>query len=200
MDKKPALILASTSAIRQKLLAHSGINFTAKNAFVDEETAKIALREQQLSTSQQAHELAFMKARKVSTGNDDYVIGCDQILSLDGQAFDKANDMATARARLQELRNKSHTLETAIVIARQGNLIWRFDASPRLSMRDFTDEFLDNYLKQAGENILSSVGCYQLEGLGAQLFEKIEGDYFSILGLPLLELLAYLRLHKIAEE
>lgn len=199
MTKSPNLILASTSAIRRKLLENAGIKFTARNSNLDEENAKIAMRAQQLSPANQAHELAFMKAKKVSLGNDDFVIGCDQILAMDGHVFDKANDMETARERLKELRGKAHVLETAIVIAKEGNLVWRYDASPRLIMRNFSDAFLDDYLIAAGEKILSSVGCYQLEGHGSQLFEKIEGDYFSILGLPLLQLLAYLRLHKIAE-
>lgn len=199
MTTTPNLILASSSAIRQKLLASAGIKFTARNSNLDEENAKIAMRAQQLSPAKQAHELALLKAKKISNGNDDFVIGCDQILAMDGHAFDKANDMETARERLKALRGKAHVLETAIVIAKGGNLIWRYDASPRLVMRDFSDAFLDNYLMAAGEKVLSSVGCYQLEGHGCQLFEKIEGDYFSILGLPLLELLAYLRLHKIAE-
>ncbi|KAF0117117.1 MAG: septum formation protein [Hyphomonadaceae bacterium] len=181
------------------MLADAGLEFTARDSMLDEENAKIAMREQQLNPAQQAHELALLKAKKISNGNDDFVIGCDQILALNGQAFDKAHDMECAKERLKALRGKAHVLETAIAIAREGKLIWRYDASPRLVMRDFSDEFLDNYLNISGERILSSVGCYQLEGMGSQLFEKIDGDYFSILGLPLLELLAYLRLHKIAE-
>ena len=199
MKQKAKLILASSSAIRRKLLADAGVAFTARNSMLDEENAKIAMREQQLNPAQQAHELALLKAKKISKGNDNFVIGCDQILALNGQAFDKAHDMESAKERLKALRGKAHVLETAIVIAREGKLIWRYDASPRLIMRNFSDEFLDSYLNISGERILSSVGCYQLEGMGSQLFEKIDGDYFSILGLPLLELLAYLRLHKIAE-
>lgn len=199
MFDKPKIILASTSYIRRQLLNDAGVEFEAKNSNLDEEMVKIGLRENGLKPHEQAHELAKLKAFKLSRGNDDFVIGCDQILSLEGQEFDKAASMDEARERLKTFRGKSHNLETAITILKNGQMIWRHDASPRLQMRNFSDEFLEYYLEKSGEQILKSVGCYQLEGMGIQLFDKIEGDYFSILGLPLLELMSYLRLHKLVE-
>ena len=192
------LILASQSKIRRHVLENAGVKFEAIASNVDEEMAKIALRETGLKPSEQAHELAKLKAQKLSRKYPDaFVIGCDQMLALDGEVFDKAATMAEARARLKHFRGKAHYLQNAIVIYKSGEFIWRHDSAPKLKMRSFSDEFLDTYLAQCGDKILSSVGCYQLEGLGIQLFEEINGDYFAILGLPLLPLLTFLRNHNI---
>ena len=189
------LILASTSAIRRQLLTQAGIRFEAIGAGVDEEAVKLAMRAEGASPRQQADKLAELKACKVSQKHKGFVLGCDQILALDHQSFDKADTLDEAHARLSLLRGKTHTLECAAVIAKDGQPIWRLVKSPKLSMRAFSDTFLDAYLKQHGEQALSSVGCYQFEGAGAQLFSHVEGDYFSILGLPLLEIMDFLRQH-----
>ena len=124
-----------------------------------------------------------------------FVIGSDQTLDLDGALYDKAEDLAAARARLQLLRGRTHRLHSAVVVARDGAPIWREVVTASLTMRDFSDAFLEAYLANEGEAALGSVGCYRLEGAGAQLFSKIEGDYFAILGLPLMGLLDLLRRH-----
>ncbi len=188
------LILASGSKIRQKLLNEAGVEYKAITPMVDEENAKISLRAEGLSPSLQAHELAKLKAIKISQKYpQSFVIGCDQMLSLNNKAFDKAANMLEAKERLRIFSAKTHFLCNALVIYQNSNLVFRYDCSPKLKMRPISDEFIDFYLEQCGEEVLNSVGCYQLEGLGSQLFEKIEGDYFSILGLPLLELMSFLR-------
>lgn len=192
------LILASQSKIRRQVLENAGIKFDSMASNVDEEMAKIALREAGLKPSEQAHELAKLKAQKLSKRfSEAYVIACDQMLALGDEVYDKAASMDEALERLRHFRGKTHYLQNAMVIYKGGEFIWRYDCAPRLKMRNFSDEFMQNYLAAAGEDILSSVGCYQLEGLGVQLFEEISGDYFAILGLPLLPLLAFLRNHNI---
>lgn len=188
------LILASSSKIRQKLMNAAGIEYRAISPNLDEENAKISLRAERLGPAFQAHELAKLKAQKISQKHpENYVIGCDQMLSLDGKDFDKANNMIEAKERLLHFSGKTHFLCNALVIYHQNRLVFRYDCAPKLKMRVISEDYIDYYLKNCGEDVLSSVGCYQLEGLGAQLFEEIEGDYFSILGLPLLELMSYLR-------
>jgi septum formation protein len=187
--------LASTSQIRRHLLQSAGIAFEAVSPGVDEDAVKAALRAQGASPRTQADTLAEMKAVRVSAKRGGLVLGCDQILALGELSFDKADTLDEARDRLLALRGKTHRLECAAVIAKDGVPIWRLVKTPQLTMRNFSDQFLDDYLNTSGEQALSSVGCYQLEGAGAQLFENIDGDYFSILGLPLLEVMAFLRLH-----
>ena len=131
----------------------------------------------------------------MSRGRSDFVIGADQTLDLDGQLYDKAPDLDAARDRLRILRGRTHKLHSAVVVAREGAPIWREVVTARLTMRDFSDDFLEDYLKVEGAASLGSVGCYRLEGPGAQLFSKIEGDYFAILGLPLMGLLDLFRRH-----
>ncbi len=132
---------------------------------------------------------------RVSAAAAGLVIGADQTLDLDGGLIDKAGSLAEARERLQALRGRPHKLHAGVVVARDGQPIWRELKSATLWMRDFSDGFLDDYLAAEGEAVLGSVGCFRLEGLGVQLFERIEGDYFTILGLPLLGLLDLLRRH-----
>lgn len=173
------------------MLDAAGVGFEVETPRVDEEKAKQNLRAAGLSPRDQAARLAELKALSVSRGR--FVIGADQILAMDGETFDKPADLEQARAHLQQLRGREHTLITAAVVACDGEIVWRHVEIPRLTMRAFSDAFLDAYLARAGEGALSSVGAYQIEGFGAHLFERVEGDYFSILGLPLLPLLAFLR-------
>ena len=137
--------------------------------------------------------LAELKALKVSSQRSGLVIGGDQMLALGERAFDKPADLANARRHLEALSGQSHRLETAIVIAEDGAIVWKYLARPKLTMRALSEDFISSYLERTGEDVLSTVGGYKLEGLGSQLFTEIEGDYFSILGLPLLPLLDYLR-------
>ena len=187
------MILASGSASRRALLANAGVRAEAVRPNVDEDAAKASLRADGLGVRDQAMALAELKAIRVSAGRPGLVIGGDQMLALGDQAFDKPADMAGARETLHKLSGKTHTLETALVVCEDGAPVWRHLARPRLTMRPLSEGFIDAYLEQCGEAVLSSVGAYQLESLGSQLFTQIEGDYFSILGLPLLPLLDYLR-------
>ena len=189
----PGITLASGSASRRALLAGAGIDAASIKPNVDEDAAKAAMRGEGMSVRDQAMQLAELKAMKVSARTPGLVIGGDQMLSLDNEAFDKPADLDAARDHLRRLSGKTHTLETAIVVCENGTPVWRHMARPRLTVRPLSDAFIDSYVEQAGEALLSTVGAYQLEGLGAHLFTKIEGDYFSILGLPLLPLLDYFR-------
>lgn len=193
MIKIKNIILASKSAIRQKLLENSGVEFCGKASNIDEELAKISMRADGLKPADQAFELAKLKALKISRGNDDLVIGCDQILNFNGEAYDKVDNLADAKQRLKLFQGQTHSLEGACVIMQDGKLIWRYDSKADLTMHSLNDEVIDEYLVRAGPQILNAVGCYELEGVGAQLFSKIKGDYFAILGLPLIELLGFLQ-------
>tara|TARA_R110002020_G_scaffold83397_1_gene206791 strand:- start:188620 stop:189216 length:597 start_codon:yes stop_codon:yes gene_type:complete len=189
-----AITLASGSASRRALLAGAGVEAASVKPNVDEDSAKAAMRAEGMSVRDQAMQLAELKAVKVSNRTEGLVIGGDQMLSLEREAFDKPVDLEAARDHLRKLSGKSHTLETAIVICENGTPVWRHLARPKLTMRPLSEAFIDAYVDRVGEPLLSTVGAYQLEGLGAQLFNQIEGDYFSILGLPLLPLLDYLRI------
>lgn len=189
------LILASGSAARRKMLEDAGLSFKVEVPRMDEEAAKASLRAEGMKPRDQADALAELKALSVSRRQSGFVIGADQMLAIEGRVLDKPRDAAEARTHLLALRGRTHELLTAAVVARDGAVIWRHIDTPRLRMRAFSDAFLAHYMEQAGEKVLRSVGAYQLEGLGAQLFERVEGDYFSVLGLPLLPLLAFLREH-----
>jgi septum formation protein len=180
------------------MLEAAGVAFEVDAPRVDEEAAKIGLRNEGAKPRDQAIALAELKALSVSSTRAGLVIGADQMLALEGEAFDKPKSAAEAREHLLRLRGRTHELITAAVVARENEVIWRHIDTPRLAMRGFSDAFLDDYLGRAGESVLMSVGAYQLEGLGAHLFERVEGDYFSILGLQLLPLLAFLREQGIA--
>ncbi|WP_321395741.1 nucleoside triphosphate pyrophosphatase [Emcibacter sp.] len=188
------MILASNSRSRQKILHHAGVPFRSVGADVDEEKIKNTLLKEGCDFQEIAEQLALAKTLDVSRQfPDDLVIGGDQLLVCDGRLFSKAENMEEARANLRFMRGKSHTLICSLVMARGAAEIWRATTRPTLTMRDFSDNFLESYLEQGGAEILSSVGCYFYEGLGAQLFSEIEGDYFSILGLPLVQLMEKLR-------
>jgi septum formation protein len=164
-------------------------------AGVDEDAVKAAMLAEGATPREVADALAELKAVKISRGRPGFVVGADQTLEFEGGLYDKAETLDAARARLKLLRAKPHKLHSAVVVARDGAPIWREVVSATLTMRDFSDDFLEGYLATEGEHALGSVGCYRLEGPGAQLFSKIEGDYFAILGLPLLGLLDLLRRH-----
>ena len=190
------VVLASQSAIRKQILTAAGVDFETMSPGVDEDSAKAALLSEAWTPRDIADHLAELKAIRVSRKLPGVmVIGADTTLDLDGVLFDKAGDMAGAREKLKALRGKTHRLHSAVVVARDGNPIWRDLSSPRLTVRNFSDDWLENYLTREGDKLLWSVGCYELEGLGVQLFEKIEGDYFAVLGLPMLGLLDLLRRH-----
>lgn len=194
----PSLILASGSKVRAMLLTHAGLEFSVQDSRVDEDAVKRGFTggSDENATDVLALELAAAKAQAVSKAAPDaFVIGADQILSCDQARFDKPRDMDEARDNLKIFRGRTHILHSGIAIAKSGELLWSFSDRALLTMRDFSDAFLDRYLDALGEKVRTSVGCYQLEGPGIQLFEKIDGDYFTILGLPLLPLLGELRRH-----
>ena len=187
------IVLASKSAARGALLAGAGIRFEAADSGVDEEVIKARLLAQGSDPRAVALALADAKAAAVSATRQGLIIGADQTLDLEGALFDKVSTIDEARERLRLLRGKRHQLHSAVVVAASGLVVWRDRVSASLAMRDFSDAFLEAYLTRNGDAVLSSVGCYQLEGEGVQLFEAIEGDYFTILGLPMFGLLAFLR-------
>jgi septum formation protein len=187
------IILASGSESRRMLLANAGVEARSIKPNVDEDVAKVSFRAEKMRVADQAMRLAEMKAVKVSQRHEGLVIGGDQMLNLDGEAMDKPVDMADAANHLRKFSGKVHKLETAIVIAEDGVPVWRHLTAPKLTVRPLSEAFIDGYLDAAGPKILNTVGAYMLEDIGAQLFSRIEGDYFSMLGLPLLPLLDYLR-------
>jgi septum formation protein len=189
-----ALILASASAARKRLLMDAGVTVETDPADLDESAIKEECRRTGRSSSECATRLAEAKARAVAVRHrDSLVLGADQLLDCNGEWFDKPRDQAEARDQLQRLRGRSHELVTAATVVRNEERLWQAVEHPRVTMREFSDAFLDRYLDAMGERVLKTVGGYELEGLGAQLMEKVEGDYFAILGLPLLPLLHFLR-------
>ena len=189
------IILASKSAARTAVLTGAGVAFQTHVSGVDEEAVKTALLADGGTPRDVADALAELKAVKISRGRPGFVIGADQTLEFEGGLYDKAETVDAARTRLKLLRGKPHKLHSAVVVAKDGQPIWREIATCTLTMREFSDDYLETYLAIEGPDALGSVGCYRLEGPGAQLFSKIEGDYFAILGLPLLGLLDLLRKH-----
>ncbi len=185
-------MLGSTSPTRRKILENAGVHCTVKKPEVDEDQLKNLWKDEDISTF--APRLADAKALALSQSYPAHsVIGSDQTLILGSRVFNKSRTLTEARKCLLELRNKTHLLQSSVTVAKDGKILWSFTDRAKLTMRDFTENFLDDYIEAAGEGLLSSVGAYKLEGMGIQLFEKIEGDYFTILGLPLLPLLTYLR-------
>lgn len=187
------LTLASKSAARAAILAGAGIVCDLAASGVDEDEVKTRLLRDGADPRQIALALAEAKALAVSRGRPGLVIGADQTLDMDGALFDKAASIEEARRRLQALRGRAHQLHSGVAVARDGAVIWREVQSAHLAMRAFSDAFLETYLAHNGQAALSSVGCYQLETEGLQLFERIDGDYFAILGLPMMGLLDLLR-------
>lgn len=190
------IVLASASAPRAALLRAAGVPFSISPSRVDEDAVKARLLQESAGPDVVARELAELKARAVSGKAEGLVIGADQTLDLDGVLHDKPRDLSESRERLKVLRGRRHTLHAAVAVARGGEVVWSALDTASLTMRVFSDEFLDAYLERQGEAVTSSTGAYLLEGEGIQLFEAVEGDYFSILGLPLLGLLSFLRAAK----
>ena len=196
----PRFILASASASRQALLTSAGVSFGAEPAQLDEAEIKLALRAEGATPAQVAEALAELKAQKIARRYPDaLVLGADQMLDQGGDWLDKPPDLAAARAQLLALAGRSHRLTSAQVLVAGGQRVWHHVATATLTMRPFDAAFVERYLARVGEAALGSVGAYQLEGLGIQLFSKIDGDYFTILGLPLLPLLQVLREHGVIE-
>lgn len=186
------LVLASASPFRKALLENAGLTFDVEPAQIDERAVEAALGD--LNPEDVATILAEAKAQDVSERNPGaIVIGSDQTLSLDGAIYHKPADMDEARRRLLALSGKTHDLNSAIVLAKDGETIWRHMSVARMTMRDLDPGFIGRHLSNVGDEALSSVGAYQFEGEGIQLFERIDGDYFAIIGLPMLPLLAQLR-------
>lgn len=197
----PTVVLASGSRTRAEMLERAGVRVTLAPAAVDEEEIKLAARAEGAPVEDVAEALAELKAQRVTRKHPGaLVIGADQMLECDGRWFDKPADRDAARVQLQDLRGKTHRLVSCAVVIRDGERLWHHVDRARLTMRPFSDAFLDSYLNAAGDDVLGSVGAYHLEGLGAQLFHRVDGDFFTILGLPLLPLLGFLRVHGVIAE
>ena len=187
------IILASTSRARKEILTKAGLVFEAVASGVDEDAAKRSLLSDGQTPRAISDALAELKAVRVSMKRKGLVFGSDQTLDLNGQLFDKAATVEELAKHLQLLRGRKHQLHSAVVAAEDGVPVWRALTTATLTVRTFSEAWLSEYLSQCGHDVLSSVGGYHYEGLGAQLFERVEGDVFTILGLPLLPMLAYLR-------
>jgi len=188
------VVLASASPARLALLRGAGVSCAVEPAGIDEDAVKHSLRAEGAGVDAAAVVLAELKAQSVSARHPEaLVVGADQILDLDGTWFDKPRDRAEARRHLRLLAGQTHAQVSAAVVARGGVRLWHHVDRARLVMRPLDDSFIDAYLAAIGEDACASVGAYRLEGLGAQLFERVEGDYFTVLGLPLLPLLDFLR-------
>ncbi|WP_296765467.1 Maf family protein [Sediminimonas sp.] len=195
------MTLASGSQTRRQMLANAGVDFNVQMAGVDEDAVRTALQAEGAIPRDIADALAEHKARRVSAkAPEPLVIGCDQVLEFEGVSLSKSSARDEAAAQLRRLRGHTHSLLSAAVIYEAGAPVWRHVGKARLHMRAFSDMFLDDYLDRNWPAVQSSVGSYQIESEGIRLFSRIEGDYFSILGLPLLEVLTYLTQRGVLKE
>jgi septum formation protein len=185
-----SFILASGSASRRAILENAGLDFEVDPADVDESALKAVFRGDAAAL---ALHLAEAKALEVSRRRAGLVLGADQVLAFDGTGFDKAKTVEEAAERLAMLRGKTHWLKGGVALAEDGEIVWRHESSCRMVVRNFSDAFLEDYLARAGDILTKGVGAYAYEGLGAQLFEHVDGDYFAVLGLPLLPVIGALR-------
>lgn len=187
------IILASGSEIRQVLLRNAGVEFETSIARIDEDAIRASLEVESTRSRDIADTLAEFKAQKVAMKAEDaFVIGCDQTLDFEGKTLSKPTSKAGAIAQLLALRAKKHTLYSAVVIYENGKPVWRHIGKVNMEMRDFSDSYLESYVERNWDSIRYSVGSYKLEEEGVRLFSRISGDYFVVLGLPLLEVLSYL--------
>jgi len=193
MQNSFRIILASGSAIRRDILDGAGLDYEVIVKPVDEAAIKDAMLAKNAHLKDIADALAEAKAMRVSRVESGLVIGADQIMVMDGRLYDKPKTVSKARERLISMRGKTHQLIGAVVICENGQAVWRHMSKTELTMRDFSDEFLDWYIEKEGDLLTKSVGAYRFEGLGSQLFSNVEGNFFSILGLSLLPVLDYLR-------
>lgn len=189
------VVLASASASRRRMLSAAGVNILAQAARVDEEEVKNSMQAAGMEAGEVAEALAELKAQRISPQfHDAIVLGADQMLAVDGEWLDKPADADALRDHLKKLRGRSHRLISCVVAVKNGARIWHQTDTATITMRPCSDAFIDWYVDRAGDSVLDSVGGYQLEGLGAQLFSHVQGDFFTVLGMPLLPLLDFLRL------
>lgn len=196
----PALVLASGSAVRTRLLHAAGVEHAVAPADVDEAAIRNGMTAEQASHGSIAEALAELKAQTIAQNHPGkLVLGADQILSCEGRVFEKPDGVSGVRAHLEALMGREHSLFTAACIVRDGEVVWHHLGQPVLHMRTLSESFIDDYIAAVGEDVCQSVGAYQLEGRGSQLFSRIDGDFFDILGLPMLPLLEYLRQQKVLD-
>jgi septum formation protein len=194
MRTHKSLVIATASRSRRQLLENAGVTFEALATNVDEDAIKATALAKGLSVEATALALAEAKARAAQKMHpNSLIIGADQMLALGSERFDKPTSMSATRSQLQTFRGKRHTLHSAVVLLGSEGKIWSHVEPAHIDMRDFSDTFLDGYLAEVGEDAMRSVGGYFMEGIGVQLFDRVDGDFFTVLGLPLTPLLGALR-------